>query len=71
MSEYSRFYCKECRDSTMHFKPSAQAPHYCLRHDNQAMKSYDSQAERMRQAILEAKEFVTPIPSWTAIRNSN
>lgn len=63
---YSFFHCKVCRTATVHCKPSAQAPHYCIRHESQVLKSYDERKDVIRELIMEAQSGVKRFDAWDA-----
>lgn len=68
---YSFLYCHQCRAKTVHCKPSAQSPHFCMRHDSQVLGSYNDRKEGIAELIREAKGGVLPFPSWTAYKERN
>lgn len=64
---YSFLFCKTCAEKTVHCKPSAQAPHWCMRHDSQVLSSYADRKDSIREMILEAQTAVKRFPSWDAV----
>lgn len=64
---YSFIHCPKCKCHTAHCKPSAQSPHYCMRHEKEKLRHFD-----MADRMADLKSLIKPFPLWervTAGRN--
>jgi len=62
---YDRKFCSSCAKYTVHEELK------CLSHKEYALEDYVKQKELMREALLEAKRYISEFPSWTSYKNRN